>query len=302
MNRDLTIIDAHQHFWDLSLGKHPWLCGDHQIPFRYGDYAALKAANYLPEDYLTDAANFNLVKTIYMEAEWDPVDPLGETAWVMDLHDRTGFPHAIIGQIWFMSDDVAEVLAGQAACSLMRSVRQKPAAAPSAEAFIAGAPGSMADPDFRTGYAQMTDNDLHYDLQTPWWHLGEAADLARDFPATTIILNHTGLPSDRSSGALDGWRAAMEVFAAQPNTAVKISGICVPGEAWTADLNRDVVLETIRIFGTDRAMFASNFPVDKLLASYDDIFGGFMEIVRDFPEADRRKLFHDNAARFYCPV
>ena len=301
-NSNLPIIAAQQHFWDLSLGKHPWLCGDQQIPFRYGDYGALKAGNYLPDDYLRDAAGFNVVKTVYMEAEWDPADPLGETAWVMDLHARTGFPHAIIGQAWFMADDIVDVLAGQGACRLMRSVRQKPAAAPSAAAFEPGLSGSLADPAFRAGYAHLGRTGLHFDLQTPWWHLGEAAALARDFPDTTIILNHTGLPSDRSPEGLAAWRAQMAAFAAEPNTAVKISGICVPVNAWTAALNRDVVLQTIDLFGVDRAMFASNFPVDKLVASFRDIFAGFMAIVADFPETDRRKLFHDNAVAYYRPV
>lgn len=302
MSRDLPIIDAHQHFWDLSLGKHPWLCGDHQIPFRYGDYAALKAANYLPEDYLTDAAGFDIRKTIYMEAEWDPADPLGETRWVMDLHERTGFPHAIIGQAWFTADDIGDVIAGQAACPLMRSIRQKPAAAPTAEAYRPGLPGSLADPAFRAGYACLAAHGLHFDLQTPWWHLDEAAELARDVPETMIVLNHTGLPSDRAPGALAAWHAAMKTFAAEPNTAVKISGIGVPGAAWTPALNRRVVRDTIDLFGVDRAMFASNFPVDKLVAGFDDIYAGFMTIVDDLDERDRRKLFHDNAMRIYRPV
>jgi predicted TIM-barrel fold metal-dependent hydrolase len=139
-------------------------------------------------------------------------------------------------------------------------------------------------------------------MQTPWWHLGEAADLARDFPETTIILNHTGLPADRSEGGLKAWRAAMETFAAQPNTAVKISGLGVPGQRWTADLNRGIVRDTIDIFGVDRCMFASNFPVDSVCATFDEIYGGFFEIVADLPESDRRALFHDNAARYYRPV
>ena len=302
MDHDLPIIDAHQHFWDLGLGQHPWLCGDEQIPFRYGDYSALKERNYLPADYLRDTEGFNVVKSIYMEAEWDPADPLGETAWVMDLHERTGFPHAVIGQAWFIADDIEAVLAGPATCPLMRSIRQKPVAAPSHDAFQPGIPGSLADPTFRAGYAHLATHGLHFDLQTPWWHLDEAADLARDIPDTTIILNHTGLPTDRSPDGLVAWRAHMERFAAVPNTAVKVSGICVPGEAWTAELNREVVLRTIELFGVDRTMFASNFPVDKLVAGFEAIYSGFMTIVADISDADQLKLFHDNAVRYYRPV
>ena len=302
MDRAIPIIDSHQHFWDLTLGKHPWLCGDHNIPFRYGDYAELKERNYLPADYLKDTAGFNLLKTIYVEAEWDPNDPVGETAWVMALHNQTGFPHAIVGQAWFMADNIAAVLAAQAAFPLMRSIRQKPAATPSFDSFRPGIPGSLSDPTFRKGFSNLATHGLHFDLQTPWWHLTEAADLARDFPKTTIILNHTGLPSDRSDNGLKGWREAMKYFAQEPNTAVKISGICLPGKPWTADLNRDVVLETIHLFGIDRCMLASNFPVDKLITSFAEIYSGFMEILEGFSKSDKRKLFHDNAEIYYRPV
>lgn len=298
---DLPIVDAHHHFWDLSLGKHPWLCGDRLIPFRYGDYSAIKQ-DYLPADYARDAARQSVVKTVHMEAEWDPADPIGETHWLQELHDRTGYPHAMIGQVWFERDDAAEVLQGHAASDLMRSVRQKPQAAPSPDEFRPGAPGSMADRRFRDGYRHLQRLGLHYDLQTSWWHLGEAADLARDFPDTLIILNHTGLPSDRSAAGLAAWREAMERFADQPNTAVKISGVCVPQQSWTPELNRGVVLETIRIFGVERCMFASNFPVDGLWASFDDIFEGFKAITADLAPADRRKLFHENAMRTYRPI
>ncbi len=297
----LPIIDAHHHFWDLSLGKHPWLCGSERIPFRYGDYSPI-CRNYLVEEYLGDVAGHNVVKTVHMEAEWTPDDPVGETKWLHGLHERTGYPHALIGQAWFVRGDIADVLAGHAAYPLVRSVRQKPAAAASPEALVAGAPGSMADAAFRDGYAGLAKHGLHYDLQTPWWHLGEAADLARDFPDTLIILNHTGLPADRSEDGLTAWREAMERFADQPNTAVKISGIGVPGKKWTAELNGGIVLKTIDIFGVDRCMFASNFPVDSICASYDEIFKSFKETVAGFDEADRCKLFHDNAARIYRPV
>jgi predicted TIM-barrel fold metal-dependent hydrolase len=110
------------------------------------------------------------------------------------------------------------------------------------------------------------------------------------------------LPSDRSEAGTTGWREAIERFADQPNTAVKISGIGLAGEAWTAESNGALVLETIRIFGVDRCMFASNFPVDSLCASYDTIFTGFKRIVAGFSARDQRKLFHDNAVKYYRPA
>jgi predicted TIM-barrel fold metal-dependent hydrolase len=157
----------------------------------------------------------------------------------------------------------------------------------------------MGDAAWRRGYARLQEHGLSFDLQTPWWHLGEAAALARDFPRTQIVLNHAGLPADRSPEGIAGWREAMRTLAGEPNVAVKISGLGRPGRPWTVASNGPIVRETIEIFGVDRCMFASNFPVDGLCAGLDIILSGFKEIVRDLDRADRRKLFCDNARRIY---
>jgi predicted TIM-barrel fold metal-dependent hydrolase len=73
----------------------------------------------------------------------------------------------------------------------------------------------------------------------------------------------------------------------------------VPGTRWTAESNREIVLSAIEIFGVQRAMFASNFPVDGLCAGFDEIYGGFRRIVEQFSAPEQRELFHDNAVRIY---
>ena len=80
---------------------------------------------------------------------------------------------------------------------------------------------------------------------------------------------------------------------------MKISGLGVPGEPWTAAANREIVLTTIELFGTGRAMFASNFPVDGLCGTFDAIYSGFRAIVADFTPDEQRALFRDNAQRIY---
>ncbi len=295
---DLPILDAHQHFWDLALGRHPWLRAEPPAPFRYGDTRPLRRS-YLPADYLADARGHRLAGSVYVEAEWDPADPIGETRWVHELAARTGWPSAMVAQAWLDRDDVEEVLARQAAFPLVRGIRHKPRVAPAPDRVVPGAPGSMSDPRWRAGYARLARHGLAFDLQAPWWHLAEAAALARDFPETPIVLDHAGLPADRSPDGLRRWERAMAALAAEPNVTVKISGLGAPGRAWTAEGNRDVVRRTIALFGADRAMFASNFPVDGLVASFATIYGGFAAIVADLPRAERRRLFHDTAARVY---
>jgi predicted TIM-barrel fold metal-dependent hydrolase len=281
------IVDAHQHFWDTRLNRHPWLAAEPPPAFRYGDTRPLRRP-YLPPDYFADARGHDVAKTVYVETEWEPSDPLGETAWVERLRAETGFPTVMVAQAWLDRADAAAVLERQAAHAFVRGIRHKPR------------PGAMRDARWRAGYALLERFGLRFDLQSPWSELADAADLCRAFPGTPLILNHAGLPADRSVEGINGWKRALAALAACPNAAVKISGICVPGQAWSAALQREVVLAAIDAFGVARAMFASNFPVDGLCASFDDIYRGFGQIAGEFSVSERRMLFHDNACRIYA--
>jgi predicted TIM-barrel fold metal-dependent hydrolase len=291
------IVDAHQHFWDPVANNHPWLKPDSNIPFRYGDYTAIKR-RYLPDDYLLDAAGHQVRETVYVETEWDPETPIDETRYAMSLSERFSLPNAIVAQAWLDRGDAAAVIAGQAAFPLVRSVRHKPGGAATPDA-VGRERTLMSDPKWRCGYALLERSGLHFDLQTPWWNLDEAACLARDFPRTLIVLNHAGLPSDRSAAGLAGWHAAMARFAAEPNVRVKISGLGRRGRRWSVDDNRWIVEEIVAMFGAERAMFASNFPVDSLCGSFDTIFAGFKEIASRYSEADQQRLFCGTARSVY---
>lgn len=291
------IVDAHHHFWDPQNNPHPWLRPEVNIPFRYGDYNPIKR-RYYPADYLADTAGHNVVQSVYIETEWEPTDPLGETRFITELAHRAGYPNAVVAQAWLHHDDAYEVLRAQAHFPLVRSVRHKPGG-PDDPKDVGSKTTLMSDRSWRAGYSRLSEVGLHFDLQTAWWNLAEAARLAWDFPDTTILLNHTGLPSDRSEAGLAGWQDAMAQFARCSNVAVKVSGIGVRGVPWTVDANEWIVRRVIELFGVDRVMFASNFPVDGLCASFDTIFSGFKAIVDDLPLTTQEKLFYHNARRFY---
>src|SRR5262249_50487844 len=192
-----------------------------------------------------------------------------------------------VGNAPFDRDDIAEVLAGHAASPLARGVRNFPKAAPSPAEAKRGAAGSMDDPKWRRGYALLERHGLSFDLQTPWWHLDAAAELAADFPRTRIIIVHTGLPSDRSPQGLRGWRRTLETVAAHHNVAIKISGLGRPELPWTLEANGPVIRDAVAIFGIDRAMFASNFPVDRLAGAFSTIYAGFRAAVADRPPEEQ---------------
>ena len=299
-DEDLPVVDAHHHLWDLTTNHHPWLAEEPPPAFRYGDTRPLRR-NYLPADYRRDAAGHNVVASVYMEAEHDPGDPLRETRWVHAVAAQEGMPQAMAGAVFLDRDDAAAIIRAQAAMPLVRSLRHKPRAVAMPAAYDPAhrLPGSMRCPRWRAGYRHLADSGLHFELQTPWWHLPDALELARDVPGTTIILNHLGLPADRSAGGLAAWREAMARLAEAPNLRVKLSGIGVPGRPWTPELNAPVVLEAIRLFGAARCMVASNFPVDGLVAGFGEIMAGLRAITASLPRADRLAVFAGTAAETY---
>ncbi|MEH6717524.1 MAG: amidohydrolase family protein [Aurantimonas endophytica] len=294
--RPRAVVDAHHHIWDLQ-NDLPWL-KEERIAFRYGDYSSI-CRDYMPEDYRADTKGWPVVGSVYVEAEWNRRKAGDESRWVGEVAAQTGVPTVMVAWCDFAAPDAEALLADHARNAIVRGVRHKPAATPSPADARRGAAGSMDDPAWRRGYALLEGHDWSYDLQTPWWHLDAAAELARDFPQIPLIVNHTGLPSDRSPEGLAGWRRALGRVAEEPNAFIKISGIGQPGLPWTVEANGPIIRETVKIFGVDRAMFASNFPVDSIVADFDTIFSGFAAATADLGEGDRAKLFHDNAARVY---
>lgn len=292
------VIDAHQHFWDIDQNYIPWLSDHELIEFRYGDYCAIRR-NYLPADFRRDVAGLPMAATVCIEAEWPRGAGLGEVHWLTDLVAREGLNSVIVAQARLDSRDIEYELEGLAAKHLVRGVRHKPCAAKAPHLVELGTPGSMSDPAWIEGFARLAENGLSFDLQVPWWHLGEARRLADEHPNTQIILNHTGLPADRSAEGILGWRSAMTDFAMAENAAVKISGLGIPGRPWRREDNKAIVRDTIAIFGTHRCMFASNFPVDSLVGGYRTIMEGFAGIVSDCSPQERHALFSENARRIY---
>lgn len=294
---DGPIVDAHHHFWEPSLGRNPWLLPDARIPFRYGPYDSIKR-DYFPPDLLQDAAGFRIVGTVTMETEWDADDPVGEMDHLAGIAEAFGLPNAAVAHAVLRDPGVEGTLEQLAARPLVRGVRNKPGQS-ATRAEAAATSTLLRDPAWLRGYALLSRYGLGFELQTAWWHLHEAKAVAAARPETTMIINHTGLPSDRSPEGIQGWAAALADIAELPNVAIKISGIGLAGVPWTAENNREIVERSAEIFGPARIMFASNFPVDGLTGSYDDIMGGFAEIARSWSESEQRGAFLANAVRYY---
>jgi predicted TIM-barrel fold metal-dependent hydrolase len=297
---NIPIVDAHHHFWDLSAGPlhYPWLQDPKPHDFFLGNYEPLKR-NYLPADYRRDSEGFNVVTTVHVEAECDRNQQVAETRWLSELSASQGLPGAIVAHAWFHTDNAEQVLEQQAQFPLVRGIRSKPVTAATPAQMRRGLPGSMQDPTWLEGFRRLRRHNLSWDLRVPTWHLEEAAEVVATEPDIPVVLNHTGFPWDRSPQGLEMWRRGMRALAAHPQVYCKLSCLCLPDGPWLASDNAPLVRETIELFGIERCMFASNFPVDGLRISYRGMFEAFAQMTADLSDGDRRALFHDNACRFY---
>lgn len=294
----LPLIDAHHHLWDLKCGHYPWLQDAYHEEFFLGDYHAL-CGDFLPQDFLALTANQRLVGTVHVEAERARDEQLAETQWLEQVNARYGFPNAIVAHAWFDREDSEEILAAQAARPLVRGIRSKPVTSPAPDISVTGAPGTMQDPAWLEGFSRLAHYGLSWDLRVPPWHLAEAAEVAALFPRIPIALNHSGFAWDRSPEGMHRWRKGLEALARQPNVHIKLSEFGLKDASWNYADNCVVVRTAVEIFGHERCMFASNFPVAGLRASYDTIADGVAAMLEPWGRAAQEAVFAGNARRFY---
>lgn len=294
----LPIFDAHHHLLDLSDGYFPWVTDAYDPNFFLGDYRAI-CKNFLPSDYRAATAGFDVIGTVHVEAERARADQTKENDFVARLKVRDGFPCAAIANVSFMQDDCEEILAAHAAHPVVRGVRSKPVTAPDASSSVQGKPGTMQDEAWLRGLAMLPRFGLSWDLRVPYWHLEEAAEVVRGIPDTPVVLNHLGLPLDRSNAGLAVWNRGLRKLADCPNVYIKVSQLGLKDGVWDSVSNRRVVREAVGMFGYARSMFASNLPVSHLSASFDQMVVDVVEALPDAGETQLRALFAGTCQRVY---
>lgn len=290
------IFDAHMHLWDLDRLYYAWLQDDPLPHNPAGDISGIAGKSYGVADYLSDAAPLAVAGCVHVECG-QPAQ-LAETDWLESLHTASGFPSVIVAGATLDDPDVEFVLRAQAARPLVRGIRQIVNwHADKAKTY--GPKDFLRDEDWKRGFALLDRLGLSFDLQIYPGQMADAARLAADHPGTLIILNHTGMPTDRDQAGLQAWRAGMAQLAQRPNVAVKISGLAMVDHAWTIDSFRPFVSHAIDLFGVQRCMFASNFPVERVYGDFADLYAAYGEITADLTEEERARLFAGNARKFY---
>jgi predicted TIM-barrel fold metal-dependent hydrolase len=293
------IIDAHCHLWDLGMDRHPWLRRTGGAIQALGDLSPIRR-NYLVDDYRREAANQNVVASVHIEAAWDRTDdPLAEIQWLETLDKSSGVAARYIGFADLSAPDVAAALDRFSEVKRCVGVRQMLSWHPAEPArSFAPRPGIADEADFRRGVALLARHNQLLELMLYPYQAEEVAQLARDFPNQTFILNHCGSPIDRDRDGMARWRQCVKSLGSAPNVQIKISALTAYDPSPTPESLREVALHCVECFGVDRSMFGSDFSVGRLWTSFDAIFDDFKAIVRDFP-AEQSALFHDNARRVY---
>ncbi|MEM9735654.1 MAG: amidohydrolase family protein [Pseudomonadota bacterium] len=288
------MIDAHHHIWlqkDL-----PWLLGPER-PRIFGSYAAIKR-DYLIDEYLTDLAGTGIEKSVYVQANWAPNWAEDEISWVEEVADQSGWPHAIVGFLDFTKPDVVKKLERLKIYPRLRGFRQQLHWHETPQYRFAPR-DQLTNPRLAEGIDALADYGWSFDLQVFPDQMADAAALAKSCPGVTFILQHAGMPEDTSKTGWAAWRKGMKALAKNDNVVTKLSAFGTFIHRNDPGFIAQVIAETLKIFAPDRAMFGSNFPIEKIWTNYADLFAAFQAATAKLPAKARGAIFNDTAARVY---
>jgi len=297
---DLDVIDAHHHLCQLTNASYPWLEGP-RIRRYHGDDFPLRR-DYLLQDYLADAGDLGalgarLVASVHVEH--GAADPIRESRWIDAIINENGIPTVQVVKVDLTATTARDQLAAHALLPSVRGVRDILNWHPDPLYTHRDRADLITDPAWLGGFSALAELGLSFDLQVFPEQLAQAAALAGDHGDIPIVLDHAGMPIDRSTEGLNRWKQQLTAVANEPNTTVKLSALGTNDHSWTVRSIRRVVLETIEVFGPARCMFASNFPVDGLYSTFGELYRAFDAITAEFSHEDRLALFAGTARRFY---
>lgn len=279
----LPIIDTHQHLWDLTKFKLAWLNDQHPLHH-----------NFTPIEYADAIKGLNVVKSVYMEVDVVREQQQAEADYVIDLC-KSG-----------KTTMVAAVVSGRPASGEFekwaRQFKGSPYVKGIRQVIHADStpPGFCLKKEFIKGVQLLGDLGLSYDICIRPNELADAAKLVDECPGTRFILDHCGNGPVKAEDRTK-WKQGMEGLGKKKNLVSKVSGIVAGADKgkWTPDDLAPIVNHTIDCFGWDRVMFGGDWPVCTKAATYAQWVEALKAIVKDRKFEEQKKLFHDNAAKFY---
>jgi L-fuconolactonase len=284
---DVPIIDTHQHLWDLKKFDLPWLKGDGSL-----------RRNFTEEDYAKAVEGLNVVKAVYEEVDVAPGQKQAEVDYVVELcrSRRTRTVAAIVG--------------GDPAIEGFEKYVEAFKGSPYIKGLRHGYPrGGFENRAFLAGIRRLGELGLSFDLNMGSDLLVESAKLVEGCPGTRFVLDHCGNPNVRWFGSSDEgmrrgrrrWEEGVARLAGLKNVVCKISGVAESGEEGkvTAEVVAPAVNYCLDRFGEERVIFASNWPVCLKTITLAGWVAVLKEVVKGRGERFGRKLFSENAAKFF---
>lgn len=276
------IVDTHVHWWDPA-----------GVPLRWLDTAPSLARPFLPADLAAAAEGVELDRVVFVECDVAPGRHLDEARWASGLAEEEPRLAAIVAHAPLELGAGAEPdLAALAALPLVRGVRRL-LQGETDDAFC-------LRPDFVAGVRLLQHYGLHFELCVYYHQLSAAVELVRRCPEVRFVLDHIGKPGIRER-RLDPWRRDIEALAELPNSVCKLSGLVTEADhaGWTeADLD-PYISHVLAAFGPARLMFGSDWPVATLACAYPRWLEVLDRALAGLAEADRRRVYHDNAVDWY---
>jgi predicted TIM-barrel fold metal-dependent hydrolase len=291
----MRIVDAHHHIWRRA--DLPWLLGPTQ-PRIFGAYDAIKR-DYLIAEYLADIAGTGVEKSVYSQANWAPNWFIDEVAWVSGIHAEAGFPHAIVAFADMRQEDVRRDLDRLAAFPLVRGIRHQMHWHPNPLYRFAAGPDVVGSDAVIANVGRLAAYGWTFELQVFAGQVPAALRLVSACPDVTFVLQHAGMPEDLTPEGKARWRAAMADLAAHRNVVAKLSAFGTFIHRNDPDHIAWAVGETVGLFGAERCLFGSNFPIEKLWTDYASLVAAFEAAAAGLEPQARKAIFRSTAKRVY---
>ena len=297
---DFKMIDAHHHLWapesDPGGVGYVWL-KDIGAPKPFGDPTPIQR-DYLLDEFLKEPNPREIAGSVHLQCDPNVPDPVAETAFIQGLSDSSGHAMMIVAFADLTKVDFSEILARHQAFPNLRGIRQIISHLPDRPEISFAKTDLLENPTWRANFAQLAPAGMSFDLQLYPEQMIQAAEFLAQHPDVPVVIDHLGSPYDTSAEGLALWSEGMKSLAALPHVHVKLGGTAMYLGSDLGDQAWSLVEQVIQLFGPDRVMFASNFPVDSLHLKYADLLRFVLDILGS-NQGDIDKVMHDTAHRFY---
>ncbi len=291
----MSIVDAHFHVWRQA--DLPWLSGPMQ-PRIFGPYEPIRR-DYPMAEYQSDIAGTGVSKSVYVQANWPVEQAEQEAAWIETLATETGWPHGLVAYADMTVPDVRPAIDRLLRFPHLRGIRQQFHWHETPAYRFAPHADLCRDASVQRNVARLADYDLVFELQVFAPQMQSACDLAASCPDVTFVLQHAGMLEDTSEAGRDSWRRAMAALAQCPNVTAKLSGFGTFRHRLDPDLIAWLTSETVALFGAERCLWGSNFPIEKLWTTYDALISAHRAAAGGLSQSEQQSIFNDTACRVY---